>query len=288
MPPQRRRIVPGSTPKRRQRYVAGTRPRADEPPRKSPASDPAVGVEGEEKQVEGTAEESKAPAVSESSAPESSAPDTAEAQEPGAPVEVQKLPPPKASDAVSVPSEVPASGGLPPESGSTAVDSGNAAWRTVAIVGAVAVALGAFAAVAAWKPGADVDNLAWVDQGLTSEVTAAATEAIETLSSYNHESIDEDFDRIRSVLNEEKLAEFEQTAETTKSAAIQTRTATEAMVTDIGVSWLEPDRAEVLAHLNVSATGDGIAQGSVAGPILVRLEKTDGEWLLSYISDNAG
>ncbi len=110
-----------------------------------------------------------------------------------------------------------------------------------------------FAVVAAFKPGADITNTAWVDEGATAEVTKAGTEAIETLYTYSYETIDQDFEKARGYLNDAKRDEFDSTADTTKEAAIQTKTATQASVTDIGVTVLDGDRAELLAHMNVSA-----------------------------------
>ncbi len=68
---------------------------------------------------------------------------------------------------------------------------------------------------------------------------------------------------------------------------MQTHTVTEVAVTQIGTSMLDDSRAEVSAYINVSATGgDGIAQGSAAAPLLVRMEKVDGRWLVSELTDS--
>ena len=158
-------------------------------------------------------------------------------------------------------------------------------WRPVAILGGAAVALGAFAAVAAARPGATVSNEAWVDSAATAEVTAAAGHAIETMHGYNHETIDQDFAEIREVLTPPMREEFDLTAEVTKQAAVQTHTATEVRIDHIGASMLDDDRAEVAAFISVSATGDAVAQGSASAPLLVRMERIDGKWLVSEIRD---
>ncbi|MDI9972840.1 hypothetical protein QM841_04530 [Rhodococcus sp. IEGM 1307] len=174
------------------------------------------------------------------------------------------------------------------ETAATGNGSSRITWKLVGILGAVAVVLGVFAVVAAFKPGADITNTAWVDEGGTAEVTKAGTEAIETLYTYSYESIDQDFEKARGYLNDAKRDEFDSTAGTTKEAAIQTKTATQASVTDIGVTMLDGDRAELLAHMNVSATGDAVAQGSAATPLSIKMEKIDGKWVLSDISDSEG
>ncbi len=40
--------------------------------------------------------------------------------------------------------------------------------------------------------------------------------------------------------------------------------------------------------MNVSATGDAVAQGSAATPLSIKMEKIDGKWVLSDISDSEG
>ncbi|MFC9762627.1 hypothetical protein [Rhodococcus jostii] len=174
------------------------------------------------------------------------------------------------------------------ETAAAGTGSSRITWKLVGILGAVAVVLGVFAVVAAFKPGADITNTAWVDEGATAEVTKAGTEAIETLYTYSYETIDQDFEKARGYLNDAKRDEFDSTADTTKQAAIQTKTATQASATDIGVTMLDGDRAELLAHMNVSATGDAVAQGSAATPLSIKMEKIDGKWVLSDISDSEG
>ena len=158
-------------------------------------------------------------------------------------------------------------------------------WMPVLVVALVAVVLGALAVVAAFRPGASDSNIAWVDQAETAAVTEAAAHAIEAMHGYNFETIDEDFAEIRELLTDERRAEFDSTAQVTKDAAVQTRTVTEVNVAHIGARMIDEAHAEVAAYINVSATGDGVAQGSAAAPLLVRMEKADGRWLVSEIRD---
>ena len=301
MPPKRRNNVPDSAAKGRRPRVAGTRQATPKPPRSdTPVDKPdtvkkpdlAKKVEPAEK-AETTAVATAAAAVSTdtATAPETTktadtdttvsmaksvstakAASAGKAKVPNLQPRISKQPAPTAAEAA------PAAGG----------GTGRITWKLVGILGAVAVVLGVFAVVAASKPGADITNTAWVDSGATAEVTKAGTEAIETLYTYSYETIDQDFDKARGYLNDAKREEFDSTADTTKQAAIQTKTATEASVTDIGVTVLDGDRAELLAHMNVSATGDAVAQGSAATPLSIKMEKIDGKWVLSDISDSEG
>lgn len=160
-----------------------------------------------------------------------------------------------------------------------------AGWRRVVVLGVVALALATFAVVAAFRPGADVPNRAWVDTTATTQVTAAARNAVQTLYSYKFDTVDQDFDNARGVLADSMRAEFDKTAQVTRDAVIQTKTATNAEVTDIGVKLLSDDRAELVASMNVSASNDGVAQGSAEGPLSVTMSKVGDTWLLSDIRD---
>ncbi|WP_083576994.1 hypothetical protein [Rhodococcus tukisamuensis] len=164
-------------------------------------------------------------------------------------------------------------------------DAARAGWRRVAVVGVVALVLAGFAIVAAVKPGAGVANQAWVDTAATSRVTADARHAIETLYTYKFDTVDQDFDNARAVLADNMRTEFDKTAQVTRDAVVQTKTATSAQVSDIGVKILSDENAELVGSMTVSATNDGAAQGSAQGPLSVTMTKVDGTWLLADIRD---
>ncbi|PQP21213.1 hypothetical protein [Rhodococcus opacus] len=281
MPPKRRNNVPDSAAKGRRPRVAGTRQSTPKPPR------PETPVA--EKEPVTKPEPAKKPepvAKAETETAKTSDTDTTVSL--AKPVSTAKA---ASAGKAKVPNLQPRiSKQQAPAAETAAADSGSSriTWKLVGILGAVAVVLGVFAVVAAFKPGADITNTAWVDEGATAEVTKAGTEAIETLYTYSYETIDQDFEKARGYLNDAKRDEFDSTAGTTKEAAIQTKTATQASVTDIGVTMLDGDRAELLAHMNVSATGDAVAQGSAATPLSIKMEKIDGKWVLSDISDSEG
>ncbi|NIL74368.1 MULTISPECIES: hypothetical protein [Rhodococcus] len=260
MPPQRRKIVPPNTTSKARKKVAGSNRRTEPDAVASDAATPDTTA---------TSDSTTPVDLSKAAKPDAAAPEPEAPAEPPAPAEPAALAEP-AAPAEPAASEAPAA---------------RTSWTPVVAVGVAAVVFGAVAVVAALKPGADVDNSAWVDQNATSEVTAAATDALKTLYTYSDATIDEDFDKARAVLNPDMLAEFDRVADTTKSAVRQTQTATQADISDIGVTRLEPDHAEIVALLNVSATQAGVAQGNAEGPIVVNMEKTDGKWILSAISD---
>ena len=281
MPPKRRNNVPDSAAKGRRPRVAGTRQSTPKPPRpETPVAETEPVTKPE------PAKKTEPVAKAETETAKTSGTDTTVSL--AKPVSTAKAASAGKAKVANLQPRI--SKQQAPAAETAAADSGSSriTWKLVGILGAVAVVLGVFAVVAAFKPGADITNTAWVDEGGTAEVTKAGTEAIETLYTYSYESIDQDFEKARGYLNDAKRDEFDSTAGTTKEAAIQTKTATQASVTDIGVTMLDGDRAELLAHMNVSATGDAVAQGSAATPLSIKMEKIDGKWMLSDISDSEG
>lgn len=310
MPPQRRNPGQFGPPRRRPKIAGSTRARSSDASNDRPigegaaAETPAVETPGVETPAVETPAESSAgdtparevPAV-EKSAPESPADEPSDTD--GVSVvesgdRAEATPGDAAPDDVTPgeakTDEAKTDGKTPPARVSGIASASeparrNRSMRPVLAIGVVALVLAAVAVVAAFRPGTGVSNEAWVDAAATREVTDAAKHAIEAMHGYNYETIDEDFAEIRGLLTPERLEEFDATAEVTKQAAIQTRTVTEVNVLHIGTSVLDETQAEVAAYINVSATGDGIAQGSAQAPVLVRMEKTGGQWLVSEIRD---
>ncbi|MFC8180762.1 hypothetical protein ACFULT_17975 [Rhodococcus sp. NPDC057297] len=163
--------------------------------------------------------------------------------------------------------------------------AGRTNWVPTIVIGAVAALLVAFAAVAALKPGTEVDNAAWVDQGETSEVTRATSDALVGLYRYNFATIDADIAAGLEKMTPAFREESQKFIEEIKSTANETQTATDVDVLDIGVVRLQDDKAELFANINVSATSAGVASGNVVFPLIANMEKIDGQWLLSATQD---
>ncbi|KOS55707.1 hypothetical protein [Rhodococcus rhodochrous] len=292
MPPQRRKPNPAGPPRGRRPKIAGTgrTPAAGGAARPEPTPTEPISTEPTSTEIAPTASTSSEPTQPEPTLSPTARAGTAAPEATGS--EPSAAPAGQVSDSDLEGAPEPREPASVDDGGDVAEPAAQAggtvsrgSWRPVAIVGGAALALGAFAAVAAARPGATVTNEAWVDSAATSEVTAAAGNAIGTMHGYNHETIDEDFAAIREVLTPPMREEFDLTADVTKQAAVQTHTATEVRIDHIGASMLDDDRAEVAAFISVSATGDAVAQGSASAPLLVRMEKIDGKWLVSEIRD---
>ncbi|MEV6556124.1 hypothetical protein AB0M22_10445 [Nocardia sp. NPDC051756] len=169
--------------------------------------------------------------------------------------------------------------------GSGAPKSGRSFWSLVAALLIAALLLGGFAAVAASRPGVDDSNKAFVDNKATEEVRAAADHALKTVYAYDVKNIDSYRDTAKQVLTGKMLADLDKYADTTISAVKQAQTSADAKADPIAVTLLTNDRAELLVNLVVSATKNGAAQQSVAGPIVLHMQKVGDRWLANDIVD---
>ncbi|MFI7001634.1 hypothetical protein [Nocardia sp. NPDC050175] len=163
--------------------------------------------------------------------------------------------------------------------------SGRSFWSLVAAMLVAALLLGGFAAVAASHPGVDASNKAFVDNKATEEVRAAADHALKTVYAYDVKNIDGYRNTASQVLTGKMLADLDKYADTTISAVKQAQTSADAKADPIAVTLLTDDRAELLVNLVVSATKNGAAQQSVAGPIVLHMQKVGDRWLASDIVD---
>ncbi|NMM84018.1 hypothetical protein B2J88_06555 [Rhodococcus sp. SRB_17] len=168
---------------------------------------------------------------------------------------------------------------------SVAEHSSRSQWGLVAGVGAAAVVVAVFAGLAFFKVGVQMDDVAWVDEGATAEVLRITPPALEAVFTFAPDTFDADFDKGVQGLNQAMRDQLTQYKDTQKAGVEQTQTATTADVTEIGITRLEEDRAQLLAQLNVSSTQSGVAAGSRSGMVVVSLEKQDGNWLISEIKD---
>ncbi|MGY4101037.1 hypothetical protein ACW2Q0_15995 [Nocardia sp. R16R-3T] len=160
-----------------------------------------------------------------------------------------------------------------------------AGWGVVAAILLVAVLLGAFATVAALRPGIDDSNVAYVDSKATEEVTAAASHALKTIYAYDVNKLDGYKEAVHGVITGRMLADFDKYADTNLAALKQAQTSADALAEPIGVTLLTDDRAELLVNFVVSANKNGVAQQSASGPIVLKMQKVDGKWLAAAIVD---
>ncbi|WP_338886353.1 hypothetical protein [Rhodococcus sovatensis] len=294
MPPQRRKIVPPNTTSKARKKVAGAGRKVEDsqPPTTDTAETAATADATTADAVVADAATAE-PAVVDS-APEATAEadtvkaDTVKADTAGtdtagadtAATDTVQADKPSLDKKKSVAGETPKDAEAP-EVDSESSTSGRTRWMPTIVVGVVAALLIAFATVAAMKPGTSVENAAWVDQATSAEVTRAATEGLTALYRYNWETIDDDLAKAREYMGPTLQEQTNQFLDAIKSGAVQTQTATEVDVMDIGLTRLEADKAEVLANMNVSSTRAGAAYDSAMFPIMVNMELIDGKWVVS-------
>lgn len=273
MPPQRRKIIPPNTTSKARKKVAGSG--RTSPPETGTTPEtrttPVVQEDAATEETATTADTAATDAVATADAASTDVTTIPASTAEGEPASSQA----KKSPSLDAPTEES-------EASSTETDvGGRTNWMPVIVVGVVAAVLIAFALVAALKPGTSVDNAAWVDQGVSSEVTRAGTDGLTALYKYNYETIDDDLAKARDFMGPELQEQTNQFLDAIKSGAQQTQTATDVDVMDIGLTRLESDKAELLANMNVSSTRAGAAYDSVMFPIVVNMEKIDGRWVVS-------
>ncbi|MBB5914495.1 hypothetical protein BJY24_003362 [Nocardia transvalensis] len=145
--------------------------------------------------------------------------------------------------------------------------------------------LSAFAVVAFFRPGVADGNEAFVDTEATQEVTAAADHALKTVYSYDVKTVGGYKDAVHQVVTGKMRGDFDKFADTTVSAIQQAQSTAQATPEPIGVTLLTGDRAELLVNLTVSATKNNVPQESASGPVVLHMQKIDGHWLASEITD---
>lgn len=159
----------------------------------------------------------------------------------------------------------------------------SAAWPMTALaIGLIGIVL---AVVLFFRPGLDFDNQAYADRAETDAVATAAAENAKKLVAIDYETLDDYVaglpDIMTQGLEDELMKSWDQLSDTYEQA----KTKVDVTISDVGVTYLEDNRAEVLIAQNVSVTQDGQAAGSTDGTYLIRLEKVDGDWKLSSIPD---
>ncbi|WP_328406557.1 hypothetical protein [Nocardia sp. NBC_00403] len=161
----------------------------------------------------------------------------------------------------------------------------NTGWGVVIAGGVATVLLAGFAVLAAFRPGVDDSNQAFVQTKATEEVSAAAEHALRTVFAYDVKKLDGYKDAVHQVVTGQMLTDFDKYADTNIAAIKQAQTSADVDAKPIGVTLLTDDKAELLVNMVVSANKDGVAQESASGPIVLRMQKEDGRWLASDIVD---
>ena len=275
MPPKRRVGMPQANQNRRPK-IAGSA-RSLNVPAGTPAEEPA-NVEAVEAEVAAT-EAVETEAVETEAVETKATPKASLRKAPKPSLEKEAQPSPETAAEPSLAEEPPA-----PEP-ALSKEASRTSWPLVIGLGAAAVVVAVLAGLAFFKVGAQMDDVAWVDEGATAEVLRVTPPALEAVFTFAPGTFDADFDKGLQGLNQAMRDQLTEYKDTQKAGVEQTQTATTADVTEIGVTRLEEDRAQLLAQLNVSSTQSGVAAGSRSGMVVVSLEKQDGNWLISEIRD---
>jgi Mce-associated membrane protein len=128
------------------------------------------------------------------------------------------------------------------------------------------------------------------DEGRTetarSEAVAASRDAARVLFSYDHATLDEDFERGLSVTTGEFREEYARTTEdVVKDVATQYKAVVVAEVIESAVVSAAPEEVETLVFLNQATTSTQIEGRQVdQSRVRMRMVERDGEWLVAEVS----
>lgn len=153
-----------------------------------------------------------------------------------------------------------------------------------AVLLTLAVLLGAVAVVASFKPGVTATtsgNTAFVDTAATSEVAAAAINAVQKTYSYSFTTIGSDLTAATDLMTPDMASKHQANIATIKDAVTQAKTTSKAQVTADGVRTLQGDRAEVVAFVVVTSDNGGTALAPVPLRFTAQMQRVDGTWKLS-------
>ena len=153
-----------------------------------------------------------------------------------------------------------------------------------AVLLTLAVLLGAVAVIASFKPGVSATtggNTAFVDAAATSEVTAAAINAVQKTYSYTFTTISSDLTAATDLMTPDMASKHQANIATIKDAVTQAKTTSKAQVTANGVRTLQGDRAEVVAFVVVTSDNGGTALAPVPLRFTAQMQRVEGTWKLS-------
>ncbi|WP_045823808.1 hypothetical protein [Williamsia herbipolensis] len=162
-------------------------------------------------------------------------------------------------------------------------------WRAVSIVAALAVVFGIIAAISAAKPGVSLSaNQAFVDPGITSEVTSQAKSRICSVFAVNYAKMDEWQATAAANVTGEAAQRFSQYNTAVRDALQQTGLTAggvDCRVDSVGVKSIQDGNALLIVNLIISQTQDQQAAGSGTKRYQVSMKQVNGKWLISNFAD---
>ena len=156
-------------------------------------------------------------------------------------------------------------------------------------VGAAAVVILVLAALVAWlRPwAAAVDNRAFVDTGLTTQVTSVAKQAAKDIYTIDMNDLGPWEKRLDAVLTPGMITE----AKKLRTAITQTAGALQDVKVKVddgdltaGVSLARKDHAEVLLNVRQQVSTQGVPFATMQSPMKFVLDRFDGTWKVSSIT----
>lgn len=150
----------------------------------------------------------------------------------------------------------------------------------------IAAVLGGLAAVLAWHPGAvGTENKAFADAGETSQVMSQLSTLACVPFKYTWQTITEDMQHAGEVLVGQARAEYERTAEATRSMVVQRQADSDCQVDHLALADLSRDRASAIGVLVIQVSAGGKLIESLMPRMQFNLERVGDDWKIAYITD---
>ncbi|MFD9827594.1 hypothetical protein ACFWXB_08985 [Tsukamurella tyrosinosolvens] len=165
----------------------------------------------------------------------------------------------------------------------------DASSRLPIAIGAASVAILVFAALVAWlRPwAAPTDNRAFVDTGLTTQVTSVAKQAAKDIYTIDMNDLGPWERRLDAALTPGMITE----AKKLRTAITQTAGALQDVKVKVddgdltaGVSLAREDHAEVLLNVRQQVSTQGVPFATMQSPMKFVLDRFDGTWKVSSIT----
>ncbi|GAA1000423.1 hypothetical protein GCM10009551_071360 [Nocardiopsis tropica] len=176
-----------------------------------------------------------------------------------------------------------------PDDAETPEGAANSGWTNYIVIAAAVVILAAAATFGLARPFAGtVDNRAFVDTALTTQVVSTAKQAAKDIYSIDMNNVGQWEQRMNELLTPGMVDEAKKMRAGITQAAGQlqdvTITVDDAGLTT-GVAFASPDHAEVLLNVVRQVTERGVPGVTGQSPIKFVLDRFDGAWKVSSITE---
>jgi Mce-associated membrane protein len=118
---------------------------------------------------------------------------------------------------------------------------------------------------------------------LRDSALSAARSYVQTVTTFDARTLDEDVAAVRRLSTDEFAAEYEETIAAVRDQVLAEQTVSVGEVVAVGLERLEGDEAVALVAVNAEITGAGQPPRTEANRVRIALVREDGSWLIRGI-----